>query len=409
MLFPPQPHAIKGIAMGVQSIQKNRTLTVASLFSGIGGIELGMKTAGHHTELQCEILEPAREILRCRFPESRLHSDVTRLKSLPTVEMVTAGFPCQDLSQAGRTKGITGEQSSLIDHMFDLVRKKRAKPEWLLIENVPFMLQLDRGRGMQHLTSQIQALGYNWAYRTVDARSFGLPQRRRRVIILASRSQDPRQVLLSDEACEPPAIDRKKGAVGFYWTEGNTGLGLTEDGVPTLKGGSGLGIPSPPAIWLRDRGAIGTPDIRDAERLQGFPVNWTLQAMNSTNRIGIRWKLIGNAVSVPVARWIGRNLHKTKPYDESHDEPMEVNTKWSNAGWCVDGKTYHSFVSEWPKRCSYRSLASFLKYPLMPLSEKATAGFYYRIQKSSLRRPNGFDRALESHLSAICEDTVTAR
>jgi DNA (cytosine-5)-methyltransferase 1 len=74
--------------------------------------------------------------------------------------------------------------------------------------------------------------------------------------------------------------------------------------VPTLKGGSGLGIPSPPAIWMPD-GHFVLPDIRDAERLQGFPAGWTEAALTGHSKEGARWKLVGNAVSVPVSRWLG--------------------------------------------------------------------------------------------------------
>ncbi|MEO2035676.1 MAG: DNA (cytosine-5-)-methyltransferase, partial [Planctomycetaceae bacterium] len=287
----------------------NVPLSVASLFSGIGGIELGLSSSGHHTELQCEVMDAAQAVLRKRFPDTRLEQDVATMKYLPRVDMVAAGFPCQDLSQAGQTKGIRGKQSSLIDYVFELIGKRKSeKPEWLMIENVPFMLQLDRGRGMRHLTSQVARLGYNWAYRVVDARAFGLPQRRRRVIFLASLSNDPREVVLAEDIDYLPEFDAAAEACGFYWTEGNTGLGWTDDGVPTLKGGSGLGIPSPPGIWLRNSNEIVTPDIRDAERLQGFPVNWTLPAMENTRKVGARWKIIGNAVSVPVSKWIGKNL-----------------------------------------------------------------------------------------------------
>lgn len=104
--------------------------------------------------------------------------------------MVSAGFPCQDLSQAGRTVGIDGSRSGLVDHAFRLVRRTQG-PRWLLLENIPFMLKLDRGRAMRHLTAELEDMGYRWAYRVVDTRAFGLPQRRQRVILLASRTEDP--------------------------------------------------------------------------------------------------------------------------------------------------------------------------------------------------------------------------
>src|ERR1700722_9550381 len=147
-----------------------------------------------------------------------------------------------------------------------------------MLENVPFMLQLDRGAGMRQLTETLNEFGYRWAYRVVEARAFGLPQRRHRVLMLASRSEDPRPALFGQDAGpseEPELIDYP---CGFYWTEGTRGLGWAIDAVPTIKGGSVLGIASPPAVWQKN-GEIVTPGIEDAERLQGFQPGWTEAAL----------------------------------------------------------------------------------------------------------------------------------
>src|SRR5579862_2337426 len=202
-------------------------LRVVGLFAGIGGIELGLHHAGHQSVLLNEIDPGAQAVLRARFPGIDLTGDVCELRSLPAVDLVAAGFPCQDLSQAGRTLGIGGNRSGLVGHVFRLL--ETADPHWLLLENVPFMLQLDRGQAMRYLTSELGRLGFRWAYRVVDARSFGMPQRRQRVILLASRDDDPRPVLFADEAGEP--LERKPAglACGFYWTEGIRGLGWAVD------------------------------------------------------------------------------------------------------------------------------------------------------------------------------------
>ena len=98
-----------------------------------------------------------------------------------------------------------------------------------------------------------------------------LPQRRRRVVLVASPTHDPREVLFRDGH---PGIDEREprpgDAVGFYWTEGRSGSGLRREAVPTLKVGSSIGLLSAPAVLLAD-GRLGTPTIQVAERLQGFP------------------------------------------------------------------------------------------------------------------------------------------
>ena len=174
------------------------SLRVAALFAGIGGIERGLHHSGHQTVLLCEIEPAAQAVLRKRFPHVELRADVRELRSLPDVDLVTAGFPCQDLSQAGRTEGIHGARSGLVGEVFRLLES--SNPTWLLLENVPFMLQLDRGKGMLRLTTELVRLGFRWAYRVVDARAFGVPQRRQRVLLLASRTEDPRQPLFGSDS-----------------------------------------------------------------------------------------------------------------------------------------------------------------------------------------------------------------
>lgn len=178
----------------------HKRLRVAGLFAGIGGIELGLHHAGHETRLLCEVDPHAARVLRARFPGVTIEPDVRGIASLPEVDLVSAGFPCQDLSQAGRTAGIAGGRSGLVSEVFRLIGQREAMPRWLLLENVSFMLHLDRGEGMRYLTSELERMGLRWAYRVVDSRAFGVPQRRQRVILLASREADPGPLLFAQEA-----------------------------------------------------------------------------------------------------------------------------------------------------------------------------------------------------------------
>ena len=83
-------------------------------------------------------------------PDDPLVRDVLTLDALPECDLVAAGFPCQDLSQAGRTAGIGGRNSGLVKRVFELLEQAEHPPRWLLLENVPFMLQLDRGDAMRY-------------------------------------------------------------------------------------------------------------------------------------------------------------------------------------------------------------------------------------------------------------------
>jgi DNA (cytosine-5)-methyltransferase 1 len=376
----------------------SKTWSAVGLFAGIGGIERGLAVTGVQTELLCEIDPGAVAVLKRRMPGARLDTDIRKLRSLPQVDLVAAGFPCQDLSQAGMTTGIGGQQSGLVDHVFRLVRRRRGGPRWLLLENVPFMLQLDRGRAMRHLTAALEDMDYRWAYRVVDARAFGLPQRRLRVLLLASRTEDPREVLFADDAEPRRDPDPDQHACGFYWTEGLRGLGWAVDAVPTLKGGSTIGIASPPAVRLASTRRLVTPGIEDAERLQGFPAGWTAAAVEDAGtRRGHRWKLVGNAVSVPVAQWLGSRLLEPSSYDAAGDRALQPGDAWPAAAWGRDGAAHRAAVGQWPTRRPYRHLEGFLRNPA-PLSERATAGFLRRAETSSLRFVDGFLDDVRDHL-----------
>lgn len=372
-------------------------MRIAGLFAGIGGLESGLARSGHGAEIFCEVWRPAAAVLSDRFPDTPILPDVREIASLPAHDLMTAGFPCQDLSQAGRTLGMAGVKSSLVDHVFRLMDV--ANPAHVLLENVSFMLRLDGGSAMTGLVEAFEARGYRWAYRTVDTLAF-LPQRRRRVFMLASRTLDPADGLLVDEAePETPTTALDTHAHGFYWTEGIRGLGWGRECVPTLKNGSSVGIPSPPAILMAD-GTIVTPDIRDAERLQGFPEDWTTAAADA-GLARFRWSLVGNAVSVPVAAWIGGRLERPGSYDRARDEDLADAARWPDAAR-FDGRARHAVtIGAHPVFAPRPPLAAFLRHPGKPLSIRATAGFLSRLDRTRLRLPAGFRDRVAAHLARV--------
>lgn len=390
-LEPPTRSA----AQDIETSSEHATqFSVAGLFAGIGGIEAGLHHDGHTTRFLCESEPAAAAVLEARFPSAELWSDVRDLPALPSVDVVTAGFPCQDLSIAGKAAGIGGKRSGLVEHIFRLLDGMDRPPRWLLMENVPFMLRLDGGKAMSVLVGELEARGYRWAYRVVDTRAFGLPQRRQRILMLASQTEDPRPALLGVDfggaADVPASADRP--AFGFYWTEGHRGIAWSADCVPPIKVGSGLGIPSPPAIWMPD-GSIVMPDIRDAERLQGFEKGWTEPAGAAVKQ-SARWKLLGNAVSVPVAEWIGRRLSVTAGYDHSGDWQLSSGARWPTAAWGCDGSRHEVTASMWPVSRRAPHLHDFLEFPGKPLSQRGAAGLLKRLTTYGTRVPDDFLAAL---------------
>jgi DNA (cytosine-5)-methyltransferase 1 len=392
---------------------------VAGLFAGIGGLELGLHKSGFHAEVLCEIDPHAQKVLRTRFEGVPIVPDVTKLKAIPEVDVLTAGFPCQDLSQAGGKAGIAGGRSSLISHMLRLIRTSVRRPRWVLVENVYYMLRLDNGRAMRLLTNSLEELGYKWAYRVVDARAFGVPQRRLRVILLAGRRDDPRDVLFADNFANPkiisnrlqaplvsdmygPSVVEKRSgkSYGFYWTEGRIGIGWTVDAVPTIKGGSGIGIPSPPAVWIPSRDELGVPSIRDAERLQGFPSGWTEDV--NTGRAGVRWRLVGNAVCAHVSDWVGRRLSQPGAYRATSETPFSSGA-WPLAAHGAKGKAWAVELSAWPVRSQGPVLTKFLQDPLKPLSQRAAAGFLSRARATpKINYAPEFISSIQRYVDSCC-------
>jgi DNA (cytosine-5)-methyltransferase 1 len=384
-----------------------RSLNAAGLFAGIGGLDLGLKAAGHQVTLLAEWDPAAQAVLRHHFPDVELRSDVAEIKNLPAgIDLVTGGFPCQDISQAGRRDGLAGARSGMVWEFFRLIDGSR--PDFFVLENVANLLSLESGRALRILLETIESLGYRWAYRLVDTRGFGLPQRRQRVIFLASRGEVAPENVLFSSSYEPehddePLDPREENSYGFYWTEGRRGVGWTENAVPTIKGGSGLGIPSPPAVYVTKNSFAGTPTIEDGERLQGFEPRWTEAELDGRPlKLGARWKLIGNAVSVPVSDWLGEQLaHEEHPVlrDMLPATPLRTDRPMPRAAFGAKGKWFTVDVGTHVRVPRHLPIMGFLRDPLMPLSTKALAGYVNRASQSTRRIPMRFLRDLRAELT----------
>ena len=372
-------------------------LKMVSLFAGIGGFELGFKQAGIETIMACEIDPIAKHVLRTNFPGISLVDDICDLNALPDdTDILCAGFPCQDISTIGVKTGLSGERSSLVREVFRLLEKK--KVEWVIFENVPDMLFLRKGETIRIIIEELEALGYSWAYRMIDSLAF-VPQRRRRVFVVAALHNNPRDVLLSGSSLQEHGIISStefEEPCGFYWTEGKYAIGLYQNAIPTLKVGSTIGIPSAPAMAFPD-GTVGSPDIRDAERLQGFPEDWTKSA-EEIAKPSIRWKLVGNAVTVDVISWIAKKILVPEQYDFSQDKELGKDHKWPNSCWGSDGKRFASNSTLYPVERVEVSLSEYLRYPCKPLSYKAAKGFESRLVSGTVRSPQFFINAIHQYV-----------
>lgn len=152
-----------------------------SLFSGIGGLDLGLERAGFEIVAQCEADPFARAVLRKHWPGVRCFEDVRAMDATTLdVDAVVGGFPCQDVSCAGRGLGIEhGERSGLWREFARIVRE--ARPRWVIAENVPAL----RTRGADRVLGDLEAIGYTCWPLVVGAEHVGAPHRRHRVFIVA--------------------------------------------------------------------------------------------------------------------------------------------------------------------------------------------------------------------------------
>jgi len=160
-------------------------MKVLSLFSGIGGFDLGFERAGMEIIGMCEIDKHAQKILQRHFPNATLHTDVKEVHyERGTVDVVCGGFPCQDISVAGKRRGLDGERSGL---WFEFARIiDETQPKWVVIENVPGLFSSDNGRDLATIIQWLANRGYGVGWRVLDSQGFGLAQRRKRVFIIAS-------------------------------------------------------------------------------------------------------------------------------------------------------------------------------------------------------------------------------
>jgi DNA (cytosine-5)-methyltransferase 1 len=162
------------------------TMTFGSLFAGIGGLDSGFEQVGMRCSWQVEIDRACQDVLRRHWPNVQKFGDVCDVgrRNLEAVDLICGGFPCQDLSVAGRRKGLAGERSGLWFEFHRVIGE--LKPRWIVVENVPGLLSSNGGQDFAIVLRGLVECGYGVCWRVLDAQYFGVAQRRRRVFVVAS-------------------------------------------------------------------------------------------------------------------------------------------------------------------------------------------------------------------------------
>jgi DNA (cytosine-5)-methyltransferase 1 len=288
-------------------------MKVLGLFSGIGGFELGLRNAGMEIKGLCEIEEHCNAVLGKQFPEAEHFLDVTKL-NLPVgyADVICGGFPCTDISIAGKNNGgINGEKSGLWKEYKRVINEVR--PKYAIIENVSAIL----GRGLSTVLQDLAQIGYDATYTMLDSKYFGVPQRRRRVYIIAVRDGIPadteifkferrstdehrREVESFDKSFVWDFTESKDCAAPFaFFTRQRSnqfvGCGLSS----TLAKRDHKSYTD---LVLRD-GTIRRVIPEERLSLQGFPTDWWDDCgLTNTQKFNC------NGMTVPVTEYIGKRI-----------------------------------------------------------------------------------------------------
>ena len=213
-----------------------KQLTAVSLFAGVGGFDLALERSGVKVVASVEIDQKASAVLAKQFPNSKLFNDIKGVTGEQLINagfdpengIITGGFPCQDLSVAGKRAGLDGNRSGLFYEIVRLLDETKAR--YFILENVVGLLSSNSGADMGAVIGALVERGYGVAYRILDAQHFGVPQRRRRVFIVGcagDSGRTPAEILALTES----SIGHfKKGTKSRENTAFATPISLTENG-----------------------------------------------------------------------------------------------------------------------------------------------------------------------------------
>jgi DNA-cytosine methyltransferase len=289
-----------------------------SLFAGIGGFDLALERNGIEVVASVEWDKHAQSVLKNRFPNSQIYGDIQEVTGEQLINagfdprngIITGGFPCQDLSVAGKRAGLAGNRSGLFWEICRLLDE--TKTQYFILENVPGLLSSSNGADMGTVISALAQRGYGLAYRVLDAQHFGVPQRRRRVFIVGSLGDNggtPAEILAIAEGrsgyLEAGGKSRKSSATT------STGSPAT---VGTLLARDHKGVSSDGAV----EGKLVLFDLPNNEKEQKNDALLFQATRNESMRIFEK-----HSPTLAVAGWL-RSLHVFSPsnfanYSENDD------------------------------------------------------------------------------------------
>ncbi len=311
------------------------------LFAGIGGFRIALQSIGGKCLFSCEINEHCQKMYQENFGEIPA-GDIKTIdpNDIPECDVLCAGFPCQPFSISGKKMGLKDERASVIESIFNII--SHLKPKVVMLENVKHLLHHNNGETLQHIVSNLNKIGYNISYNILNAKNFGVPQNRERLIIIASlngkfdfsKLQKQKSIKIHDildqegdfeflKSDEYKIIDNPtKQQSGLIFCgyrnkkirttgvrEGTEHLSRVhkqpnriysiEGTHPTLSSQETSG-----RYWiLLDNGRVRKLTINECFKIMGFPEDYKLKSP-----ISELYKQVGNSVCIPKVRIIGEAI-----------------------------------------------------------------------------------------------------
>lgn len=316
------PHAAPPTAADAPA----RRFKAASLFSGIGGFDIGLERAGFDITFQCEINKFCRSILQHRWPNLKVHENIKELTAdaIPVSDVWAGGFPCQDVSLArmGARAGLKGKRSGLFHEFAELVGE--ARPRVVLLENVAGLLSSHRGRDFATVIRTLGDFGYSVGWRVLNSKNFGVPQSRQRVYIVGCHRdfEGPGKILFEGECGEGNATPGKSNGTATL-SPFKTSIGEDGRNGPVYQSIAyclyACSARHTGTDWSRTyvsypkQGKVRRLTPKECEGVMGFPDGWTLPPSGTCKEDDIdslRYHALGNAVTPPVAEWLAHRIYK---------------------------------------------------------------------------------------------------
>ena len=281
------------------------SVRVFSMFSGIGGFELGIQQSDINTELvgYAEIDKYAISIFEKQFTGVTNYGDATAItaSNLPDFDLLVGGFPCQAFSIAGKQQGFSDTRGTLFFDIARICAEKR--PRYLVLENVKGLLSHDGGQTFQRILRVLADLGYRVEWQVLNSKNFGVPQNRERVFIVGYLGERSGQEIFPLTTYSQSASVVALQQLNKAESQGNRIY--DSSGLATTLASQAGGLGAKTGLYQIDT-QVRRLTPTECERLQGFPDGWTA-GLSDTQR----YKTLGNAVTVPVVTAVMNQLVRT--------------------------------------------------------------------------------------------------